>query len=547
MLENKIIKDHINTLWNAMWRAGFGNSLLAIEQITFLFFIKTIEDLDRRNLFFAEDSNGSIFSGTYIPYIDEKLYIAEGGTFKYEETQALQQQLIEDKKPRTKNELRWSYFKQMEPEEMLKHIKFNVYPFILSLNSNYLKSSDKSNAVLMIENPAVLNEVTLLIDLIFEELDVDNLNSKDFNTGDIFESVLSQIVISGNSGQIRTPRHIIKLIVELLEPSLGQKIADPACGTGGFLIGANSHIVHKLSISDDKENAIVDFDKFYSISLSAQTTKKHQENLSNSLKGFDLDIHMVRISLMNLMMHGINNPLVTYKDSLSQNLLKDELFDMVMSNPPFSGTIDKGNIDRNLKLQTNRVPLLFLERIYNMLKKNGTAAIIVPHNTLFNTTKAFVEIRKKIVEEAQLIAVLSLPKGVFRPTASVQTAILIFKKGNATKKTWFYHIKDDGFTLDDKRLPKYFSDGSRDYGDLNDVILRFKNRDKNNDNDRSSQCFFVDKKDLREANYNLDFQKYKDVLAEEFEFQSFKDIFNELEKNELKIQKEISELKGLLL
>lgn len=550
MLNNPLIKDYINAMFETMWKGGISNAFTAVGQITYLFFIKIIEELDDREQLESKNLKTSIFAGYYIPYLDENNYIPHNGTFEYEDSLRLTAIKKEDEKPRSRNELRWSYFQTMDSTQKFSHIKYNIYPFIKSLGDNYSRfSKNMSGSTLMISQPAVLDDVLYLIDQIFDE--VENLqilnNDKFYLYGEVYETVLQQVVISSNTGLITTPRHIIELIVALLNPKLGQKIADPACGTGGFLISAFRHLANNLENPKKDISPFSHVDSNYDTFTTKIFRTKYVETLNNSFFGSDLNNSMVQTSLMNLFMHGIENPQVEIKDAISGSFGHGEQFDFVMTNPPFSGTTDKGNIDHNLTLQTNKIQLLFLERIFNMLTKDGTAAVIVPQGTLFNTSKASVEIRKKIVEEADLSAVIALPTGVFAPGASVKTAILIFTRGIATTKTWFYEIKNDGFELNNKRLPKYFSDGERDYGDLNDVLFRFKNREKMGEQDRFSNCFFVDKKEIIESNYDLSFTRYQNFDFEEEEYGNPTDIFKTLEENETKVLNGIRELKDLLL
>src|SRR5690606_14395693 len=312
----------------------------------------------------------------------------------------------------------------------------------------------------------------------------------------------------GKNGQFRTPRHIIKLMSELVAPQLGQRIGDPACGTGGFLLGAYQYILTDLVRKKNPKKLVKDEDGFERGTMSAVLTQKVKKILDDSLHGYDVDTTMVRLGLMNMMMHGIDNPHVDYKDTLSKSFNEDGQYDVIMANPPFTGNIDKGDINETLKLPTTKTELLFIERIFNMLKMGGTAAVIVPQGVLFGSGKAFVQARKKIVEDAELKAVVTMPSGVFKPYAGVSTAILLFTKGGETNQTWFYEMKNDGYSLDDKR------NKLESHGDLQDIVERYKKRDAKKDKERTERYFFVSKKELVENGYDLSLSKYKEEVYE---------------------------------
>ncbi len=318
--------------------------------------------------------------------------------------------------------------------------------------------------------------------------------------------LLTEISSAGKNGQFRTPRHIIKLISELVNPQLGHRICDPACGTAGFLLDAYQYIVTQLAKQKAKKGQTFtpDDDGFVRSSVSGLLTQETKDILEQSLCGYDFDATMVRLALMNLMMHGIDNPRVDYQDTLSKSFVEESEYDIVMANPPFTGSIDKGDINENLKLNTTKTELLFTERIFNLLKIGGTAGIIVPQGVLFGSGAAFMEARKKLIEEAELKAVICLPSGVFRPYAGVATAILVFSRGGETKHTWFYNVVNDGLSLDDKR---HRVTGS----DLPDVVARWKSRSPDLAGERTAKCFFVSIQELREKQYDLSFNRYHET------------------------------------
>lgn len=544
---NSKLKSLINDLWNTFWSGGIANPLTAIEQITYLIFMKRLDDLEakrERDAEFIKEEYKSRFDGVYKPYVDESAYpidSIEDPTQKQEMQIALQKA----KEPRPKQELRWNQFKRITPtERMLEHVRFNVFPFIKSLNgdtSPFTKSM--SNAVFIIEKPTLLFEAVNKIEAIFLEIEKDARDGgqafQDIQ-GDVYEMLLSEIATAGKNGQFRTPRHIIKLMAELVEPKLGDRIADPACGTGGFLLGAYQYILTDLVRKQDASKLVKDEDGFERGTTSAVLTPDVIKILSDCIYGFDIDTTMVRLGLMNLMMHGIDTPHIDYKDTLSKSFNEDSQYHIIMANPPFTGNIDKGDINQNLKLPTTKTELLFVERIFTMLRTGGTAAIIVPQGVLFGSGKAFTMARKKLVEECELKAVISMPSGVFKPYAGVSTSILIFTKSSETVNTWFYEMVSDGYSLDDKRTKQ---EGN---GDLQDIVLRYKNRNAETDTDRKLKSFFVPKAELVENEYDLSINKYKEVVYDEIEYKDPLIIFASLEEIETNINRGLAELKAMI-
>jgi len=354
--------------------------------------------------------------------------------------------------------------------------------------------------------------------------------------GDVYEMLLSEIATAGKNGQFRTPRHIIKLMAELVAPQLGQRMADPSSGTGGFILGFYQYILTDLVRKSDPSKLIKDEDGFEMATMSAILTENVKQILEQSLFGYDIDTTMVRLGLMNLMMHGIDEPNIDYKDTLSKTYNEDSQFDIVMANPPFTGNIDKGDINENLKLPTTKTELLFVERIFTMLKMGGTAAVIVPSGVIQNSGKAFGAVRKMLIEKAELKAVIAMPSGVFKPYAGVSTAILLFTKGGETNNVWFYDMKADGYSLDDKRNKITESD-------LPDIVKRYKAHNGKEENDRKNKFFFVDKKEIVGNDYDLNLSTYKEEVYEEVKYDKPKIIFGKLETIEESIQKGLEELK----
>ena len=526
MLQNNAqLKSLIDKLWQNFWEGGIANPLTAIEQITYLIFMKRLDDLEakrERDAEFTGEKYVSRFAGKFIvPGSNESI---------------------------DKNELRWSVFKHKPADEMLLHVQMKVFPFLKDLNGETSPfAKHMANAVFIMPKASLLVSAINIVEDIFKEIEKDATEGghafQDIQ-GDVYEMLLSEIATAGKNGQFRTPRHIIKLMAELVAPQLGQRIADPACGTGGFLLGAYQYILTDLVrtsttlSAQDKPKLQKDEDGFERAAISAVLTQNVKTILDQSFVGYDIDTTMVRLGLMNLMMHGIDEPKIDYKDTLSKSYNEDSQFDVIMANPPFTGNIDKGDINEGLKLPTTKTELLFVERIFNMLKTGGTAAVIVPSGVIQNSGKAFESLRKLIIEKAELKAVIAVPSGAFKPYAGVSTAILIFTKGGETNNVWFYDMQSDGYTLDDKRNKIAESD-------LPDIVQRYKTRDTKKDSDRKQKYFMVSKKEIVENNYDLNLSTYKEEVYEEIVYEKPSVIFGKLENIEANIQKSLAELKEI--
>ncbi len=557
---NTKLKSLIDELWNQFWSGGISNPLTAIQQITYMIFMKRLDDLEAKRERDADWNNEefkSRFSGTYIPYVDESKYLS--GTTSGTLSEKTKKELEEARKPRSAEELRWSHFSNFPADKMLDHVRFNVFPFLKQLNGGTSPfTKHMANAVFVIEKPSLLVEAVKKIEQIFIEIQRDaEEGGQAFQDiqGDVYEMLLSEIATAGKNGQFRTPRHIIKLMSELIEPKLGEKICDPACGTAGFLLGAYQFILSDLVRKKAPEKLILDEDGFERGTISSVLTEDVKQRLENDLIGFDIDSSMVRLGLMNLMMHGIDNPNIDYTDTLSKKYNQDAEYDVIMANPPFTGNIDKGDINASLKLPTTKTELLFLERIYTMLRKGKRAAVIIPQGVLFGGGKAFVEARKILTERCQLEGVIALPSGVFKPYAGVSTAILIFTKvynaedsvtEPATQKTWFYNMESDGYELNDKRAPLTKEGRVRDYGDLQDIVERYKNRNSEDNADRSLKHFFVSFDEIKNLDYDLTYQKYQKEIREDIIVKDPVKLFEKLESIEDNIQKELKTLKKMI-
>jgi type I restriction enzyme M protein len=504
---NVKINSAINRLWDKFWSGGISNPLTAIDQISYLLFMKRLDEIDikkRQDSEFTGEHYKSVFAGG-------------------------------------KEDLRWSYFKQLEGGEMLTHIQTKVFPFLKTLDneeSQYAKHM--ANAVFIITKPSLLVESVSIIDEIFDEVEKEQLDGQGFQDtqGDIYEYLLSEITSAGKLGQFRTPRHIIQLMCELVDPKLGDTICDPACGTGGFLLGSYQHI---LTAHTSKEHRKTDENGLVRGQLGDKLTDERQwKHLKEkTFYGYDMDESMVRIGLMNLMMHGISSPNIEQKDTLSKRYDENNYYDVIMANPPFKGSIDKGDINESLSLPTTKTELLFINRIINSLKIGGRAAVIVPDGVLFGSSAAHKQARKMLLNDCELQGVISMPSGVFKPYAGVSTAILIFVKGGETEKVWFYDMQSDGFTLDDKRTR--INGG----GDLPDIVDRWHNRKNQTDNQRNSKFFCVDKKEIEELDYDLSINRYKQTDHIAIEYEKPEEILAKIDSLESSISAGINELRNL--
>ena len=467
MLESGL-KSKIDKLWDLFWSGGIANPLTAIEQISYLLFMKKLDDQDikkKKEAKFVGKAYRSIFKNN--------------------------------------KELCWSHWKHFEAEQMLNHVRDNVFPFIKKLNSssNNGFSAQMKDAVFIIPKPSLLVQAVEII----ESLKIHEQNQD--TQGDIYEYLLSELQTSGKNGQFRTPRHIIKMMCELTDIKIGQTVCDPSCGTGGFLIGAYQYILRqhtspKLITVDEEggEHGLIG-DKITSSKIWSHLRDK-------TFYGFDFDSTMLRISAMNMALHGIQNPNIKYLDSISKSNEEENRYDVILANPPFKGNIDKGDIHSDLSrtVKTTRTELLFIAQMMRLLKIGGQCAVIVPSGVLFRSDKAHTAIRKKIIEEAQLEAVISMPSGVFKPYAGVSTAILLFTKGGETDKVWFYDMTADGFSFDDKR-------SKIKENDIPDILEKWKQRHKLKEPKKEDKWFFVSKKKIvKNSDYILNGRIYKETV-----------------------------------
>ena len=478
------IKNKIDKIWETFWTGGLTNPLEMIEQFTYLLFIKQLDEVET-----AKESDAVILG---LPY---------EGIF-----------------PADKQHLRWSQFKDKEAEEMYNIVLNEVFPFIKTLHQDGDSAYSKymGDAIFKVPTPLLLSKV---VD------GINGLDMKDRDTkGDIYEYLLSKVATSGTNGQFRTPRHIIKMMVELMKPTPTDTIIDPAMGSAGFLVAASEYLRDNHS------------DLFLNAGL-----KEHYNN--DMFYGFDMDRTMLRIGAMNMLLHGVDNPNIEYRDSLSENNKDMEKYSLVLANPPFKGSLDYESVRADLLkvTKTKKTELLFLALILKVLKTGGRSATIVPDGVLFGSSNAHKDIRKEIVDNNKLEAIISMPSGVFKPYAGVSTAILIFTKTGAggTDKVWFYDMKADGYSLDDKRQPI-------EQNDIPDIIERFNHPEQEQDRKRTEQSFFVDVEEIRNNGYDLSINKYKEIEYEEVEYAHPKEIIANIKKLEAEVNAGIEELAAML-
>ena len=501
------LRSQVDRLWDAFWSGGISNPLEVIEQITYLLFIKRLDELHA-----AQEAKANRLK------------------------KPIQNAVFDS----TQQELRWSRFKNEAPGEMFKIVSEKVFPFIKELKSERDDSTYQhhmKDARFTIPNPGLLAKVVDMID----KIPMEDRDTK----GDLYEYMLSKIATAGQNGQFRTPRHIIRLMVEMVAPRPRDIVCDPACGTAGFLVAAGEYLrEHHSEIFTDDE-------------------LRHHFN-EKLFNGFDFDSTMLRIGSMNMLLHGVENPNIRYKDSLSEEHAgEEERYTLVLANPPFAGSLDYENTAKDLQriVKTKKTELLFLVLFLRLLKPGGRAAVIVPDGVLFGSSNAHKMLRKILVEEQKLDAVISLPGGVFKPYAGVSTAILIFTKTNSggTDFVWFYDIDADGKSLDDKRtllvpeekfgpVPRTpLSEVEHAKNNLPDVLARWTERaGSERERPRTAQSFCVPKADIAAQGYELSLNRYKEVVHEAIEHRPPAEILGALTKLEEEIQAEMEELEGML-
>jgi type I restriction enzyme M protein len=518
------IKNQIDRIWDAFWSGGISNPLEVIEQITYLLFLRRLDDLHT-----LEENKANRLKRPM-----ERRIFPEGV----------------DPKGRPYEDFRWSRFKHFAPAEMYTIVSEHIFPYLREGLARQLgnglpagKAGDSTYAHHMkdarftIPTPALLAKVVDLLD----HVPMEDRDTK----GDVYEYMLAKIATAGQNGQFRTPRHIIRLMVELTAPQPTDIICDPACGTAGFLVAAGEYL---------REH--------YPNLLHDAKLREHFHH--RMFHGFDFDNTMLRIGSMNMLLHGVESPDIRYRDSLAQDHAgEEEKYTLVLANPPFAGSLDYENTAKDLLqiVKTKKTELLFVALFLRLLKPGGRAAVIVPDGVLFGSSKAHKEVRRILVEEQKLDAVISLPGGVFKPYAGVSTAILVFTKTNSggTDYVWFYDVEADGWSLDDKRTPLLpedklgptpktpLTEEEHAKNNLPDVLARWQQRNSSErERPRTAQSFCVPKADIAAQGYDLSLNRYKEVVHEAVNYPPPKEILAELWKLEEEIQRGMKELEGMI-
>jgi len=447
------LKNKIDKIWDDMYSYGIANPLTVIEQLTYLFFIRSLDEVETAN-----------------ERQDSLLGITTDRIF-----------------PENKQHLRWSKFKGRKAEEIFQLLRDEVFPFIKKL-----QNGKKSSYARYMRDANFLLPNALITEKVVTAIDALPLQDRDLK-GDIYEYMISKLQTAGRIGQFRTPRHIIKMMVRLIDPKPEDTIADPACGTGGFLVLAGQYV------KDNNKDELL-------------TNRKFAQHFASTMfTGYDTDQTMLRISAMNMILHGMDNARIEYNDSLSKNNTDTEKYSVILANPPFKGSLDHDAVSPTLTtvVNTKKTELLFLALFLRMLEPGGRCACIVPDGVLFGNSKAHIAIRKELIENHKLIAVISMPSGVFKPYAGVSTAVLVFTKTGTggTDNVWFYDMKSDGFSLDDKRID--LGTG----GDIEDIVARYKSLTTNPEMEatraRTEQSFLVPKQEIVDNGYDLSINRYK--------------------------------------
>jgi type I restriction enzyme M protein len=493
------LKNKIDSIWEMFWTGGLTNPIDVIEQMTYLMFIRDLDDSDNIRI-----KESTMLGLKYESIFDGEVTVGE--------------RMIEG------SQLKWSIFRDFPAQKMYTTVQEWVFPFIKNLHGDKESAYSKymGDAIFKIPTPLMLDKIVNAMDEMYAQMaSIGGTDTK----GDVYEYLLSKLATAGVNGQFRTPRHIIKMMVELMEPNADEIICDPACGTSGFLVAACEYLREnrKEEVFFNRQN------------------KDHFMN--HMFHGFDMDRTMLRIGAMNMMTHGVDNPRIEYRDSLSDQNTDRDKYSLILANPPFKGSLDYDIVSADLlKLcKTKKTELLFIALFLRMLKVGGRCACIVPDGVLFGSSTAHKAIRKELVENNRLEAVISMPSGVFKPYAGVSTAILIFTKTGhgGTDKVWFYNMTADGLSLDDKRSPVAEND-------IPDIIERFKNRDKEDERKRTEKSFMVPKQEIVENDYDLSINKYKEVEYVAVEYPPTSEILAEIRSLEASIKTEMDELERML-
>ncbi len=499
MLTNPTLKSQIDALWLRFWSGGVNNPLNAIEQMSYLIFLKRLEDTDNDAARRA-GRRGTAHVTVYEAYAAALAKAAEA------KGDTLPELVRKDPKG---DSLKWSNWKQLPGDEMLAFVRDTVFPFLRNLGAEYSAFTQyMQDATFIIQKPSLLQEAVKIID----DLHLSEQNAD--VQGDIYEYLLNQLSSAGRNGQFRTPRHIIRMITRMVNPKIGERICDPAAGTAGFLVTAYEHILEQNTspeiLSVDEEGKA-----HHLIGDRIADPKLHEFLKSKAISGYDNDVTMVRIGAMNLMLHGIDRPRFRYADGLSKGFNEASDYDVVLANPPFKGSIDESDMNARFRVKTKKTELLFLELIHDLLEKGGRAGVIVPDGVLFGTSNAHVGVRKMLVDECRLSGIVSMPSGVFKPYAGVSTAVLLFTKGDVTDKVWYYDMQADGYSLDDKRQ-KIAGD------DTAEIVAEYRRYIAEGAayTPPHSKVLLVDAADIRANKYDLSISRYKPVAYEAMAYEA---------------------------
>ena len=493
------LKNKIDGLWDVFAAGGLVNPLDVIEQITYLMFIHDLDDSDN-----LRAKEAAMLGLPYTSIFTDEVQMGE--------------RTIDGQ------QLKWSVFHDFPAGKMYSVMQEWVFPFIKNLHGDKSSAYSKymDDAIFKLPTPLLLSKVVDALDEIYRLM---NESQAVDVRGDTYEYLLSKISQSGRNGQFRTPRHIIRMMVELMDPKADDVICDPACGTSGFLVSAGEYL------KEHRKEEI-----FFN-------RQKKDHYMNHMFFGYDMDRTMLRIGAMNMMTHGIDNPFIEYRDSLSDQNPDKEKYSLILANPPFKGSLDADTVSADLLkvCKTKKTELLFLALFLRMLRIGGRCACIVPDGVLFGSSKAHQSIRKELIENHQLRAVISMPSGVFKPYAGVSTAVLVFTKtcAGGTENVWFYDMKADGFSLDDKR-------SEVTENDIPDIIERFHHLDQEAERQRTEQSFFVPRQEIADNDYDLSINKYKKVEYVPVEYPSTTELMADLHELEMEINAGLEELEGML-
>lgn len=493
------LKNRVDSLWDIFWTGGITNPLDVVEQITYLMFIRDLDDLDNLH------SKEAVMLG--IPYTSMFNGRFPVGANEVDGTQ-----------------FKWSSFRDLPADRMFEVVQSGVFPFIKQLHGNKDSAYSKymGDAIFKIPTPQKLSQVVDALDGIYEMM--KGKEGVDVR-GDLYEYMLSKMSTSGTNGQFRTPRHIIRMMVELMDPKAYEVICDPSCGTAGFLVAAGDYL---------RENRKEEI--FYN--------KERKEHFNRGMfTGYDTDRTMLRIGAMNMMAHGIEDPHIEYKDSVSDQNEDTEKYSLILANPPFKGSVDASIISSSLTsvVNTKKTELLFVALFLRMLRVGGRCASIVPDGVLFGSSKGHKALRRELVDNNRLEAVISMPSGVFKPYAGVSTAILIFTKTGhgGTDNVWFYDMEADGYSLDDKRSPI-------EANDIPDIIARFRNLDGEVDRERTEKSFLVPRDEIVANDYDLSINKYRKAEYAQEQYAPSSEIIAELKRLNAQLAEELDKLEKML-